>query len=81
VPPFDPQRLNSAGSVFLTRPTLANYIHLRDELLWRAGAVFDAMAEGALTVRVGGSYPLADAAQAHRDLESRTTTGSLVLLP
>jgi len=81
VPPVDPQRLNSAGSVFLTRPTLAHYIRIRDELLWRAGAVFHAMAEGTLTVRIGRSYPLAKAAQAHRDLESRATTGSLVLLP
>ncbi|MEO9223109.1 MAG: quinone oxidoreductase [Mycobacteriaceae bacterium] len=81
VPPVDPQRLNSAGSVFLTRPSLAHHIHLRDELLWRAGAVFDAVSTGALSIRIGGRYALAEAAQAHRDLESRTTTGSLVLLP
>ncbi len=81
VPPVDPQRLNSAGSVFLTRPTLAHHIHLRDELLWRAGAVFDAVTTGALSIRIGGRYALAEAAQAHRDLESRATTGSLVLLP
>ena len=81
VPPVDPQRLNSAGSVFLTRPTLAHHIHLHDEFLWRARAVFDAITAGALSVRIGGRYALADAAQAHRDLESRATTGSLVLLP
>lgn len=81
VPPVDPQRLNSAGSVFLTRPTLVHYLRNREELLWRAGAVFGAMAEGSLHVRVGGTYALADAAQAHRDLQSRATTGSLVLIP
>ena len=81
VPPVDPQRLNSAGSVFLTRPSLAHHIHLRDELLWRAGAVFDAVTSGELSIRIGGRYRLAEAAQAHHDLESRTTTGSLVLLP
>ncbi|MGZ4558298.1 MAG: quinone oxidoreductase family protein [Mycobacteriaceae bacterium] len=81
VPPVDPQRLNSAGSVFLTRPTLVHHLRTRDELLWRAGAVFDALAQGTLRIRIGGQYALADAAQAHRDLQSRATTGSLVLLP
>ncbi|RMI30421.1 quinone oxidoreductase family protein [Nocardia stercoris] len=81
VPPFDPQRLNSAGSLFLTRPTLAHYTRTRDELLWRADDIFDAIADGTLTVRVGATYPLANAARAHRDLEGRATTGSIVLLP
>ncbi|MDI9895794.1 quinone oxidoreductase [Rhodococcus sp. IEGM 1381] len=81
VPPLDPQRLNGAGSLFLTRPTLAHHIRDRAELEWRAGDVFAAMASGALTVQVGAHYALEDAAQAHIDLESRKTTGSIVLVP
>ena len=81
VPPFDPQRLNAAGSVFLTRPTLAHYVRDRDELTWRAGDVFGAIVDGSLTVRVGAEYPLERAADAHRDLEGRTTSGSIVLVP
>lgn len=81
VPPVDPQRLNSGGSLFLTRPTLAHYTRDREELLWRSGDVFAAIADGTLAVRVGATYPLADAAQAHRDLQGRKTTGSIVLLP
>ncbi|MBF6331023.1 quinone oxidoreductase family protein [Nocardia transvalensis] len=81
VPPFDLQRLNRAGSLFVTRPTLAHYTRTRDELLWRAGDVFNGIATGTLRVRVGATYPLADAEQAHRDLEARKTTGSIVLLP
>lgn len=81
VPPVDPQRLNAAGSVFLTRPTLAHYVADAAELAWRAGEVLAAVADGSLTVRVGHEYPLADAEQAHRDLEARATTGSVVLLP
>lgn len=81
VPPLDPQRLNGAGSLFLTRPTLAHHIRDRAELEWRAGEVFAAMASGALTVQVGARYALEDAAQAHIDLESRKTTGSIVLVP
>ncbi|WP_182357150.1 quinone oxidoreductase family protein [Tomitella gaofuii] len=81
VPPFDPQRLNEAGSVYLTRPTLAHYVAGRAELDWRAGAVFAAIADGALDVRVAARYPLADAVRAHTDLEARRTTGSIVLLP
>lgn len=81
VPPVDPQRLNAAGSVFLTRPTLAHYVADDAELRWRAGEVLDAVADGSLTLRVGHRYPLAEAAQAHRDLQARATTGSLVLLP
>ncbi|MFN3542801.1 quinone oxidoreductase [Rhodococcus sp. 14-2483-1-2] len=81
VPPMDPQRLNGAGSLFLTRPTLAHHIRDRAELEWRAGDVFDAMSSGALTVEIGARYALEDAATAHTDLESRRTTGSIVLVP
>jgi NADPH:quinone reductase len=81
VPPLDPQRLNSGGSLFLTRPTLVHYIADADELRWRAGEVFDWMAKGDLDVRIGGTYPLADAARAQADLASRRTTGKLLLLP
>lgn len=81
VPPMDPQRLNGAGSLFLTRPTLAHHIRNRAELEWRAGDVFAAMANGALTVEIGAQYALEDAAQAHIDLESRKTMGSIVLVP
>ncbi|GAA5123087.1 quinone oxidoreductase [Haloechinothrix salitolerans] len=79
VPPVDPQRLNSAGSVFLTRPNLANFIATRDELEWRAGELFDALSSGDLTVHIGGKYSLAEARQAHTDLEARKTTGKLLL--
>jgi NADPH2:quinone reductase len=81
VPPVDPQRLNSAGSVFLTRPTLADYVVTREELTWRAGEVFDAIAGGSLRITIGGRYPLAEAGRAHRDLQGRRTTGKLLLLP
>ncbi|WP_433672861.1 quinone oxidoreductase family protein [Nocardia sp. CA-136227] len=81
VPPFDLQRLNPLGSLFVTRPTLVHYTRDRAELLWRAGDIMDAIAAGTLRVRVGGSYALADAEQAHRDLEGRRTTGSIVLVP
>ncbi|MEU4741614.1 quinone oxidoreductase [Actinosynnema sp. NPDC023658] len=81
VPPFDPMRLNHAGSVFLTRPSLAAYVATREELEWRAGELFAAVADGALTVRIGGRYPLAEAQRAHEDLEGRRTTGKLLLVP
>ncbi|MFE2751284.1 quinone oxidoreductase family protein [Actinosynnema sp. NPDC059335] len=81
VPPFDPMRLNQAGSVFLTRPSLAAHVATREELEWRAGELFAAVADGKLTVRVGGRYPLADARRAHEDLEGRRTTGKLLLVP
>ena len=81
VPPFDLQRLNSGGSLFVTRPTLANYTADRTELIWRAGDIFAAIARGGLRVRVGAEYPLASAAQAHEDLAGRRTTGKLVLIP
>jgi NADPH:quinone reductase len=81
VPPVNPQRLNSGGSLFLTRPTLGDYVADRGELLWRAGDLFEWIAKGELDVRIGGEYPLADAARAHEDLAARRTTGKLVLLP
>ena len=69
----------SAGSIFLTRPTLADYVAERSELLWRANEVFEAYRRGQMQVAIGGRYPLADAASAHRELESRRTTGKLIL--
>ncbi len=81
VPPFDLQRLNGLGSLFVTRPTLGHYTRDRAELLGRAEAILNSVAEGALHVRIGASYPLAEAARAHRDLEARATTGALVLIP
>jgi NADPH2:quinone reductase len=81
VPPLDPQILNRKGSLFLTRPMLAHYLLDREELLWRANDVLGAVQSGALNVRIGGRYPLADAAQAHRDLQSGGTTGKLLIIP
>jgi NADPH2:quinone reductase len=81
VPPVDPQRLNSGGSLFLTRPTMVHYIADDDELRWRAEEVFTWIAKGELEVRIGGTYPLADARQAQEDLAARRTTGKLLLLP
>ncbi|WP_062991829.1 quinone oxidoreductase family protein [Nocardia anaemiae] len=81
VPSFDLQRLGPAGSLFVTRPTLAHYTRDRAELVWRATDILNAIANGTLDVRIGATYPLAEAEQAHRDLEGRKTTGSIVLLP
>lgn len=81
VPPFDLQRLNPAGSLFVTRPTLVHYTADRDELLWRAGDVLGAVADGSLRIAIGGRYGLEDAAQAYRDLEGRATTGKLLIVP
>jgi NADPH:quinone reductase len=81
VPPFDPQRLNSAGSVFLTRPTLMHYTRTTDEFSWRAGELLNAIADGTIDVTVSNRYPLAEAADAHRDLQGRKTVGSVVLVP
>lgn len=81
VPPVDLQRLNTGGSLFVTRPTLAHHVAEPDELAWRAGEVFGAVADGTLDVRVRARYPLAEAARAHADLEGRRTTGKLLLLP
>ncbi|GAA4196873.1 quinone oxidoreductase family protein [Microbispora amethystogenes] len=81
VPPFDPQRLNAGGSLFLTRPTLGHYTATREELLSRADDVLGWVASGALKVRVSERYPLAEARRAHDDLEGRRTTGKLLLVP
>src|SRR5579871_193463 len=79
VPPLDPGILNTKGSLFLTRPSLAHYLLTREELLWRAGDVLGWVDSGKLKLRIDRSYPLADAAAAHRDLESRKTAGKLLL--
>jgi NADPH:quinone reductase len=81
VAPVDPQRLNAAGSLFLTRPMLGHYIATREELLWRARDLFGWIAAGDLSVHIGGRYPLDEARRAHDDLESRRTTGKLLLIP
>jgi NADPH:quinone reductase len=81
VEPFDPQLLNAKGSLFVTRPTLAHYTATRAELLERAGEVLRWVAEGTLEVRIGGDFPLAQAADAHRELEARRTTGKVLLIP
>jgi NADPH2:quinone reductase len=81
VPPFDLQRLNGAGSLFITRPTLAHYTATRAELLQRSGEVFDAIASGSLRIAIGGRYSLDEATDAYRALESRRTTGKLLLAP
>jgi NADPH:quinone reductase len=81
VPPFDLIRLSTMGSLYITRPTLKNYIATRDDLEARAKDVFDGVANGSLKLRIEHIYPLADAARAHRDLESRKTTGKLLLIP
>jgi NADPH2:quinone reductase len=81
VPPVDPQRLNAAGSVYLTRPKLFDYVATRDELTARAAAVYSAVADGSLKVRIGNRYPLDQARTAHEDLQARRTTGKLLLVP
>jgi NADPH2:quinone reductase len=81
VPPFDPQRLNAAGSLFLTRPTLVHYTRTSDEFSWRAGELLDAIASGTIDITVSKRYRLEDAETAHRDLQGRRTIGSVVLVP
>jgi NADPH2:quinone reductase len=81
VVPFDPGMLNGKGSLFLTRPSLGHHCATREELLWRAGDVLGWIASGKLKLQIDRTYKLADAAQAHRDLESRATAGKLLLLP
>jgi NADPH2:quinone reductase len=81
VPPFDPQVLNTKGSLFLTRPTLGHYTATREELLRRAGDLFRWIQAGELRVRIGQRFPLTDAAEAHRQLEGRLTTGKVLLVP
>lgn len=79
IPPFDPGVLAQKGSLFLTRPTLGTYIATREELEATAGELFDVVVSGAVKIEVNQTYPLEDAATAHRDLEARKTTGSTVL--
>ena len=81
VDPFNPQILNHKGSLFLTRPTLHHYVSTRAELLERAAAVLGWVADRTLEVRIEREFPLAGAAEAHRELESRRTTGKLLLIP
>ncbi len=81
VPPFDPILLSRKGSLFLTRPTLAHYIATRDELEHRAASVLGDIVAGRLKLRIDQKYALADAQQAHRDLEGRRTTGKVLLIP
>lgn len=78
---LDTARLASAGSVYLTRPTMKSYIATREELLWRTDDLFGWLLAGELDVRVGGTYPMAEAARAHEDLTGRRTTGKLLLVP
>ncbi|TDC02042.1 quinone oxidoreductase, partial [Micromonospora fluostatini] len=81
VAPVAPQRLNEAGSVYLTRPNLVHYTADRAELLGRAGQVLRWLADGVIDLRIGGRYALGAAATAHAALESRRTSGKLLLIP
>jgi NADPH2:quinone reductase len=81
VPPVDPQRLNAGGSLSLTRPKLVDFLGNPQERVWRSSEIFGAVADGSLNVRIGASYPLADARRAHEDLEGRRTTGKVLLVP
>jgi NADPH2:quinone reductase len=81
VPPFDLIRLSQLGSLYITRPTLKDYVATREDLEFRANAVLNAVADGSLKLRIEHIYPLIDAAHAHRDLEGRKTTGKLLLIP
>ena len=81
VPPFDLIALSQKGSLYVTRPTLVNYIASREELMSRSGSVFAMISSGKLKLRIAHTYPLAEAQRAHRDLEGRKTTGKLLLLP
>jgi NADPH2:quinone reductase len=81
VPPFEVSRLAAGGSLYVQRPTLGHYVATREDLLRRASAVLDKVADGSLHITIGGRYPLAEAARAHEDLQSRRTTGKLLLIP
>jgi NADPH:quinone reductase len=81
VPPVDPAKLSEKGSLYMARTTLAHFTATREELVARTGALFSMIADGKLKVRIAKKYPLAEAAQAHRDLESRTIAGKLLLIP
>ena len=80
VPPFDLGILGAKGSLFLTRPSLMAYTAMREDLLAHARDLFDVVEKGAVKIEIGQTYPLAEAARAHRDLEDRKTTGSTVLV-
>jgi NADPH2:quinone reductase len=79
VPELSPLKLAQKGSIFLTRPTLAHYAATRDEIIWRSGDLFEWLGDGSLWLHVEKTYPMSDAAEAHRDLESRKTSGKLLL--
>ena len=79
VAPMDPQLLNQKGGLYLTRPSIVHYTSTPEELRWRTSELFAWIASGALRVRIGAEYPLADAAEAHRALEGRKTTGKVLL--
>lgn len=81
VAPFDLQVLNQKGSLFITRPSLTYYTATREELMWRAGSILSWIGQNNLEIKIGGTYALSEAAQAHRDLESRKTSGKLILIP
>jgi NADPH2:quinone reductase len=81
VPPFNLGILSAKGSLYVTRPTLGTYVAKREELVANANELFDVVTKGIVKIEVNQTYPLKDAAQAHRDLESRKTTGSTVLIP
>jgi NADPH:quinone reductase len=81
VPPVDPQRLNAAGSVYLSRPSRLHFIRTHDEFAWRTGELFTVVGDKTIEVTVSAHYPIKDAARAHRDLEGRKTTGSVILTP
>jgi len=81
VPPVDTQLLNEKGSLFLTRPTLKDYTATRKELLERANHVFNYITDGKLKLHIGKTFPLAEAAEAHKQLEGRKTTGKVLLIP
>ena len=81
VAPLDPQALNAKGSLFLTRPSLFHYTTTREDLAKRAGDVLGWIQKGELKLRIGATFPLAEAAKAHQDLEGRRTTGKVLLIP
>ncbi len=81
VPAFDPGILSAKGSLFLTRPSLIHYTAKREDLVASAEDLFEMVGSGAVKIEVNQTYPLAEAAQAHRDLEARKTTGSTIMLP
>ena len=81
VPPVDPAKLSAKGSLYMARTTLAHFTATREELLARTSALFAMIADGKLKLRIAKTYPLADAAQAHRDMEARKVAGKLLLLP